>query len=185
MVGDVSGGTVNDGPYSHGAPALRTTRADRESVRWRNGQGTTQVVAETDLWRVSIADESTSSTFSVIEGYDRLFMPIGAVPIELTGATDAVRHVVAPLQTIEFPGEWAPECRVEAPTRALNVMVRRGMATATMLIGRPPRAADPTALVVLVDPASEEALLLPPGCPDAFEMTEPCAIVTITTLENP
>lgn len=175
---------MNDGPYSPGAPALRTSRADRESVRWRNGQGTTQVVAETELWRVSIADEPTSSTFSVIDDYDRLFMPIGEVSIELTGA-DAVHHVVAPLETIEFPGEWAPACRVEAPTRALNVMVRRGMATATMLIGRPPRAADPTALVVLVDPVTEAAVLLPPGCPDAVEMTEPCAIVTIRTLENP
>ncbi|MGO4203205.1 HutD family protein [Rhodococcus sp. TAF43] len=190
---------MNDGPYSLGAPARRTTRDDRVSVRWRNGQGTTQVVAETDLWRVSIADEPTSSTFSVIDGFDRLFMPIGAVPIELTGApfgpgadpdapdaaAGVVRHVVAPLQTIAFPGEWAPGCRVEAPTRALNVMVRRGAATATMRFGEPPRAADPAALVVLVDPVTEEAVLLPAGCVDAFEMTDPCAILTITPLGRP
>ncbi|PTR25759.1 hypothetical protein C8K36_106192 [Rhodococcus sp. OK519] len=179
---------MNDGPYTSGAPARRTTRDDRVSVRWRNGQGTTQVVAETELWRVSIADEPTSSTFSVIDGYDRLFMPIGEVPIELTGADDAsgvVRRVVEPLQTIAFPGEWAPECRVEAPSRALNVMVRRGAATATMRFGEPPRVADPTALLVLVDPVTETAVLLPPGCADAFEMTTPCAIVTITTLDHP
>ncbi|WP_420881048.1 HutD family protein [Rhodococcus sp. (in: high G+C Gram-positive bacteria)] len=175
---------MNDGPYSLGAPALRTTRDDRESVRWRNGQGTTQVVAETELWRVSIADEPTSSTFSVIDDYDRLFMPIGEVSIELTGA-DAVHHVVAPLETIEFPGEWAPACRVDRPTRALNVMVRRGHATATMHFGEPPRDVDPAALVVLVDPATEDAVLLPPGCVDAAETAGPCAVVTITTLDRP
>lgn len=187
---------MNDGPYSPGAPARRTTRDDRVSVRWRNGQGTTQVVAETDLWRVSIADEPTASNFSVIDGYDRLFMPIGDVPIELTGAPlapetvegaapGAVRHVVAPLETMAFPGEWAPQCRVATPTRALNVMVRRGAATATMRFGAPPRVADPAALLVLVDPATEEAVLLPPGCVDAFDATDPCAVVTITTLARP
>ncbi|WP_241566132.1 HutD family protein [Prescottella agglutinans] len=177
-----------DDPYSPGSRARRTTRDDRESVRWRNGQGTTQVIAETDLWRVSIADEPTSSTFSVIDGYDRFFVPIGAVPIELSGppfgseAPGVVRHVVAPLQTIEFPGEWAPRCRVETPTRALNVMVRRGRATATVRIGEPPAVADPAALLVLVDPVTEDAVLLPPGCADAFEMTDPCAVLAITTL---
>lgn len=177
-----------DDPYSPGSRARRTTRDDRESVRWRNGQGTTQVVAETDLWRVSIADEPTSSTFSVIDGFDRFFTPIGAVPIELSGAPSAseapgvVRHVVEPLQTIAFPGEWAPQCRVETPTRALNVMVRRGWATATVRIGEPPVVADPAALLVLVDPVTEDAVLLPPGCADAFEMTDPCAVLTITTL---
>ena len=180
---------MND-PYSPGSKARRTTRDDRESVRWRNGQGTTQVVAETDLWRVSIADEPTSSTFSVIDGYDRFFIPIGAVPIELSGAPlgseelGVVRHVVAPLETIEFPGEWAPQCRVETPTRALNVMVRRGLASATVRIGEPPAVADPDALLVLVDPATEDAVLLPPGCVDAFEMTDPCAVLTITTLRH-
>ncbi len=187
---------MNDQPYSPGSKAHRTTRDDRESVRWRNGQGTTQVVAETDLWRVSIADEPTSSTFSVIDGYDRWFTPIGAVPIELSGtpfgsdATDdaapsVVRYVVDPLQTIAFPGEWAPQCRVDTPTRALNVMVRRGRATATVRIGEPPAAADPAALIVLVDPVTEDAVLLPPGCVDAFEMTDPCAVLTITTLRHP
>ena len=175
-------------PYSPGSTARRTTREDRESVRWRNGQGTTQVVAETDLWRVSIADEPTSSTFSVIDGFDRFFMPIGAVPIELSGAPSepeapgVVRHVVAPLQTFAFPGEWAPQCRVETPTRALNVMVRRGRATATVRVGEPPAVADPAALLVLVDPVTEEAVLLPPGCTDAFAMTDPCAVLTITAL---
>ncbi|GAB2634370.1 HutD family protein [Prescottella soli] len=180
---------MND-PYSPGSKARWTTRDDRESVRWRNGQGTTQVVAETDLWRVSIADEPTSSTFSVIDGYDRFFIPVGAVPIELSGApfaseaseTGVVRHVVEPLQTFAFPGEWAPQCRVETPTRALNVMARRGRATATVRIGEPPAVADPDALLILVDPVTEDAVLLPPGCVDAFEMTDPCAVLTITTL---
>lgn len=176
---------MNDGPYSPGAPALRTGRDDRATVRWRNGQGTTQVVAETDMWRVSIADEPTASTFSVIEGYDRLFMPIGGVPIELTGAGNAAPRIVAPLQTAAFPGEWAPACRVETPTRALNVMVRRGAATATMRFGAPPRTADPAALVILVDPVTELALLLPPGSDDNAEFTSPCAIVTVTALACP
>ncbi|NKS96293.1 hypothetical protein GS498_01210 [Rhodococcus hoagii] len=185
MVGDVSGGIVNDGPYSPGAPALRSTRDDRATVRWRNGQGTTQVVAETETWRVSIADEPTASTFSVIDGYDRLFMPIGGVPVELTGAGDATPRTVAPLETTAFAGEWAPACRVETPTRALNVMVRRGAATATMRFGEPPRTADPTELVVLVDPVTELALLLPPGNGDTVEFTSPCAIITVTALARP
>ncbi len=130
MVGDVSGGIVNDGPYSPGAPALRSTRDDRATVRWRNGQGTTQVVAETETWRVSIADEPTASTFSVIDGYDRLFMPIGGVPVELTGAGDAAPRTVAPLETTAFAGEWARRAGWRPPP---------GHSTSWCGAARPPR----------------------------------------------
>ncbi|WP_254699061.1 HutD family protein [Rhodococcus sp. SGAir0479] len=180
---------MDDGPYSFGAAVRRTSRDDRVTVRWRNGQGTTQVIAETEWWRVSIADEPTSSTFSVIEGYDRLIMPLGTVSMELSGtpsgaefAPDGVaRHVVAPLQTFAFPGEWAPRGRVDTPTRALNVMVRRDAATATMRLGTRPGEADPAALLVLVDPVTEEAIVVPPGSTDAFTAGDPCAVVTVTT----
>ncbi|SEM47223.1 HutD family protein [Rhodococcus maanshanensis] len=99
----------------YGTTSFRATASDRTVVPWLNGQGTTQVVAETGDWRVSIADEPLESTFSVIAGYDRLIIPIGSVALELTGpplsatgggvdADTVVRHVIEPLQTFAFPG---------------------------------------------------------------------------------
>ncbi|MGW6376066.1 HutD family protein [Rhodococcus sp. NPDC055112] len=143
-------------------------------VPWLNGRGTTQVVAATDRWRVSIAEEPTESRFSVIEGYDRLIVPIGSVSLELAGPPysaapegidvgTVVHHVVEPLQTLAFPGEWAPTSRASSRTRALNVMARRGEVGMTVEIG-PTEIPDRSGSVrICLDLATEDALIVPPG----------------------
>lgn len=171
-----------DGPRF--APA-----ADREVVRWRNGQGTTQVVAEAELWRVSIADEPTESTFSVIEDMDRLLTPIGSEPMDLIGPAleqpvrgstdDVVRYRVEPLQTFAFPGEWAPQGRVARPSRALNVMGRRGRVEMTVRIGDPSVPVATDAVRIYVDLATEDAMILPPGDFAAPNWSGTCAVVSI------
>ncbi|WP_137872340.1 HutD family protein [Rhodococcus sp. Q] len=158
----------------YGTTSFRTTASDRTVVPWLNGQGTTQVVAETGDWRVSIAEEPLESTFSVIAGYDRLIIPIGSVALELTGppfsappdgldAVSVVRHVIEPLQIFAFPGEWAPTSRASSRTRALNVMTRRGAADMTVEIGSSEISGRSGSVRICLDLATEDALIVPPG----------------------
>ncbi|MGW0044809.1 HutD family protein [Rhodococcus sp. NPDC003348] len=170
----------------------RHTRAvDREVVRWRNGQGTTQVVAETDLWRVSIADEPTRSTFSVIEGYDRLLMPTGSVTMEMSGppyetsgevqSTGEVHRVAPPRQVFAFPGEWAPSCRAADRTRALNVMGRRGRVEMSLRIADVTAPVDVDAVRIYVDLDTEDAVIVSPGDDTTPDWAGECAVVSIRT----
>ncbi|MFE3289219.1 HutD family protein [Rhodococcus sp. NPDC059234] len=162
------------GETGYGTTSFRTTVSDRRVVPWLNGQGTTQVVAETDNWRVSIAEEPLQSTFSVIEGYDRLITPIGSVALELTGppfsatpdgldAGTVVRHVVEPLHVFAFPGEWAPTSRATGRTRALNVMTRRGVVDMTVEIGSSAIPDRSSSVRICLDLVTEDALIVPPG----------------------
>ncbi|MDV6271212.1 HutD family protein [Rhodococcus globerulus] len=156
-----------------GAPQTTTYRSDRPRVPWKNAQGTTQIVAQTNQWRVSIADEPVHSVFSVIEDYDRIFIPIGSEEIKLSSNTssfaksdtkenDEIIHRVKPLQPLNFPGEWAPTSRTDVPTRALNVMTLRGYTTAEIYINRAPALLDPSATRIYVFVPSEEAIVVPP-----------------------
>ncbi|SDD21868.1 HutD family protein [Rhodococcus tukisamuensis] len=179
------------GETAYGTASFRTTASDRTVVPWLNGQGTTQVVAETGDWRVSIADEPLESTFSVIAGYDRLIIPIGSVALELTGppfsatgdgvdAVTVVRHVIEPLQTFAFPGEWAPTSRASRRTRALNVMTRRGVADMTVEIGSSEIPDRSSSARICLDLATEEALIVPPGEPMPPVPRGRCALISIS-----
>ncbi|MFC7450858.1 HutD family protein [Rhodococcus daqingensis] len=179
------------GETEYGTTSFRTAASDRRVVPWLNGRGTTQVVAATDQWRVSIAEEPTESRFSVIDGVDRLITPIGSVSLELIGpsfvsppgsvdAVTVVRHVVEPLHTLAFPGEWAPASRASSRTRALNVMGRRGEVDMSVEIG-PSEIPDRSGSVrICLDLVTEDALIVPPG-----ELMPPvpprrCAIISIS-----
>ncbi|SEM50215.1 HutD family protein [Rhodococcus maanshanensis] len=179
------------GETGYGTTSFRTTASDRRVVPWLNGQGTTQVVAETGDWRVSIADEPLESTFSVIAGYDRLIIPIGSVALELTGppfsatedgrgAVTPVCHIVEPLHTFAFPGEWAPASRASSSTRALNVMTRRGVADMAVEIGTSEIPDRSGSVRICLDLATEDALIVPPG--ELMPSVEPgrCAIISIS-----
>lgn len=179
------------GETEYGTPSFRTAASDRRVVPWLNGQGTTQVVAATDQWRVSIAEEPTESRFSVIEGYDRLITPIGSVSLELAGppfvaapgsvdAATVVRHVVDPLHTLAFPGEWAPASRASSRTRALNVMGRRGEVDMTVEIGSAEIPDDSASVRIFLDLVTEAALIVPPGEPMPPVPRGRCALVSIS-----
>ncbi|OZD01160.1 hypothetical protein CH275_20770 [Rhodococcus sp. 06-235-1A] len=156
-----------------GAPLIRTTRSQRVPQLWANERGTTTVVVETENWRISIADEPTTSSFSMIADFDRIFIPIGNQPIELRDdpahpdrhevGFDAGRtQIVHPLQCFAFPGEWAPRCRVGAPTRALNIMTRRHHAEVQVHVGTGLAEFDAGTTRIFVHADSEDTLIAPP-----------------------
>ncbi|MGY0386945.1 HutD/Ves family protein [Nocardioides sp. WG-D5] len=116
-------------------------RRAEEHVRrpWRNGGGMTAEVAAwppgTDAgsdfaWRVSFADVAGSGDFSTFPGVDRVITLIDGPPmtLELPGETTVLR----PFVPYAFDGEVPVRCTVTAPTRDLNVMTRRGQASATV-----------------------------------------------------
>jgi hypothetical protein len=116
-------------------------RRAEEHVRrpWRNGGGTTAEVAAWPpgadagadfAWRVSFADVGGSGDFSTFPGVDRVITLVDGPPmtLELPGET-TVLHPFAPYS---FDGGVPVRCTVSAPTRDLNVMTRRGRASATV-----------------------------------------------------
>lgn len=123
---------------------------------WRNGAGATrELTTETDasgqvLWRISVADLDRDAPFSTFPGLDRLFVALG--PLRLT--VDGRQQPLAAGDQARFAGEAPVTVALDAPTRALNVMTRRGACRAEVTL-RPASAprlpADVTTLTVLLD----------------------------------
>lgn len=138
-----------------------TVRRDRDHRRqpWANGEGVTSEIAtdgsEPFDWRVSIADVAHSSDFSAFPGIDRIITLIDGATMELTLPEGT--HVLHPDEPFAFDGGVPVRCAVERPTRDLNVMTRRGRASATLQVRRlhsrdaalPVPAAAPLVVVVL------------------------------------
>jgi hypothetical protein len=113
------------------------------SVAWRNGAGTTRVMAQDPAdaayddfsWRVSLAEIARSGPFSSFAGVQRQFVALGEHGLTLT--VDGRPHPLSMFDTISFPGEAKTSCDLPAgvTASALNVMARAGWATAeiTML----------------------------------------------------
>ena len=123
------------------SPVQVSKAADRRSQRWKNGGGLTSEIASfpadagvTDFdWRVSIADVVQPGPFSCFDGVDRVLTVLEGElvltfhdqhnPISLTNRS-------APLTFAgDVPVSGAPR---GGPVRDLNVMVRRGKATANV-----------------------------------------------------
>jgi uncharacterized protein len=119
--------------------------AARVAVPWKNGGGVMHEVAEEAdrpeerdayarcRWRVGTAEIVRDGPFSVFPGIDRLFVPIAGNGVGLTveGRPQALLWPGDP--PLGFPGEAATSSfLLDGPVRALNVMVRRGAATAAM-----------------------------------------------------
>lgn len=103
---------------------------------WRNGAGTTRPLASCDaadgtvLWSVSIADLEQESAFSTFPDLNRLFIPLGPARLSVDGAE---RQCEAGDQ-VRFAGEASVSAAARVPTRALNVMTRRGKYRAEVLL---------------------------------------------------
>jgi environmental stress-induced protein Ves len=106
-------------------------------MEWANGGGTTREVAvwppaaglDDFDWRISLAEVSRDGDFSSFAGIDRILALIEGGAMDLT--IDGVRHRLVPLQPVVFRGESSTSCTIGGgPTRDLNVMTRRGRATA-------------------------------------------------------
>jgi len=115
---------------------------------WRNGLGATRELASdvdadgTLVWRLSLATLDRDAPFSAFPGMDRLLVALGAAELHI----DCETHVLAQGDQVRFAGEAEVHARVPAPTRALNVMTRRGAAHASVTLratlGTTPSATD-------------------------------------------
>jgi environmental stress-induced protein Ves len=126
---------------------------------WKNGTGVTAEVAtgpagadmDAFRWRVAVADLPASGPFSSFPGIDRTLYLLPGPPVTLV--VDGHATDLDGLDAVDFAGEAATEVIVEeGPTRDLNAMSRRGVATVEH---RVVHVAAPTA----VDRRSGDALL--------------------------
>jgi uncharacterized protein len=142
-------------------------RAERHERRpWRNGGGMTAEVAawppDSDAdsefdWRVSFAEVSESGPFSLFPGVDRSIMVVEGpgMTLHLPGANAVA---LLPYRPFAFDGGLEVSCTVLGSTRDLNVMARRGRASATIeVLDR--RVTDPPTRLDPADPLLVVALL--------------------------
>ena len=132
---------------SHPAGGIRRY-ADAADRPWRNGRGTARDLHEDEGWTLSVATIDVAGHFSPYPGLDRAFVvAAGEVDVTVDGASTRLgRGALA-----TFPGEAAVTAvPLVGPAHAVNVMTRRGAATAVVhvehLSGPTPSA---TALVLL------------------------------------
>ncbi|WAL98446.1 HutD family protein [Streptomyces sp. Je 1-369] len=111
-------------------------RSEYRSVPWKNGGGTTREVAEGAAWRVSVADVAGDGPFSLFPDTDRVITPVEADGTHaMTLTVQGTPHHVTPLTPFAFPGDAPTDCHLPAgAVRNLNVMTRRGRATARVRI---------------------------------------------------
>jgi environmental stress-induced protein Ves len=119
---------------------VRSTGSPR--TPWRNGAGWTRPVAQWPAeagfdefaWRVSCAEIAGDARFSTFPGIRREFMLVDGGPLTLV--VDGDRHVVEREQTLRFAGDAQVACHLAGglPAVALNVMTRRGAATASVAV---------------------------------------------------
>lgn len=118
--------------------------ADYRKMPWKNGGGQTWEIAvdppgadlTTFAWRVSVAAIERDGPFSSFPGVDRTLVLLEGAGIRLHGAGEAVdlRTLYEP---VTFSGEAALECSLaDGPTRDFNLMVRRALASAVLMVVR-------------------------------------------------
>jgi hypothetical protein len=99
-----------------------------EPVLWDNGAGSTREIAVAHgpdgqvLWRVSVADLAQDAEFSRFPDLDRLFVALGPLALFVGGHPTTMGAG----ESVRFAGEAEVTVRPDRPTRALNVMTRRG-----------------------------------------------------------
>jgi uncharacterized protein len=131
---------------------------DLRRVPWRNGQGTTTEIAADGpgdelIWRVSLADVGRSGDFSLFPGIDRTIVLVQGAGRVLH--LPAETHVLIPDEPFAFDGGLPVRCTVEAPTRDLNLMTRRGAAEGGLAVAALDAAGPP-----LVVPGAEVLVVL-------------------------
>jgi len=111
--------------------------SDAVATRWRNGGGVTRELASWPegadwIWRISVAQVAADGPFSHFPGVQRLFCVLQGNGVRL--AVDGrVHEVTVGSGPLEFDGAATVECLLLAgPTQDLNLMVRRGRASAAM-----------------------------------------------------
>jgi environmental stress-induced protein Ves len=109
-------------------------------VPWANGQGTTSVVArrpddEQWVWRLSLADVTVDGPFSALPGIARSIAVASGAGMELMVDDAPPVRLTTASAPFEFDGGAAVTCHlIDGPIFDVNLMVRRGHATGTMIV---------------------------------------------------
>ncbi|MBB3226171.1 hypothetical protein FHW69_000761 [Luteibacter sp. Sphag1AF] len=157
------------------------------SVPWKNGGGTTRVIA-TDRenatlddfhWRVSIAQVDTASPFSVFPGIDRTIVLLNGAGFHMTLDGKERHALTTPYEPFEFAGESRVDIELAGgPTQDFNLMTRRPHARGFVAVcagNVTLSASDSIALAYLVvGEAHVDGVLLQPG--DSWRPTTEAAI---------
>ncbi|WP_158595871.1 HutD/Ves family protein [Oleomonas cavernae] len=193
-------------------------RAESHTVMsWANGGGRTaeivvyppqaSVAARDFLWRISMADVATDGPFSALPGFDRNLTLIAGKGMTLDAGEHGTMTVAQPFEQAVFPGDWKIDARLhDGPIEDLNVMTRRGAASASvdiiLVTGRHYLRQRDAAMVVVVldgrvsadarheggenfDLIRRDALLIAPGvCGDLTLEGAPQGTVAIITLRD-
>lgn len=115
--------------------------ADLSPIPWRNGGGITREVAGLGLeddpvgfaWRISIADVAQGGAFSTFPGVDRVLVLCRGVGMVVV--VDGRPHRLAPFDSLRFSGDAITSATLpDGPTVDLNVMTRRGRASAQVSV---------------------------------------------------
>ncbi|MBY0468469.1 MAG: HutD family protein [Burkholderiaceae bacterium] len=128
---------------------------------WRNGGGRTRTIAVQPRdtgeppwdWRISVATIEQSAPFSAFPGVDRASVLLGAGCLELGADGEPTVRLHQPGDAAVYRGDarWQAEVhRVGPPLSLLNVMTRRGAATARLQTVREDTTLSGQALAVLV-----------------------------------
>ncbi|MCJ0702385.1 HutD family protein [Frigoribacterium faeni] len=193
-----------------GEPSVLRASA-RDVVPWRNGAGTTTVVAEgppaeggpatEPAWRISIATIDRSAPFSEFAGVDRLLMPLSPAGLDLV--IDGRRVRGEAFDVLPFAGESAVEAvDVRGTGLDLNLMTGRGAAVGTLVArhldgeltlrspGTPSTPSSWTVAVVVegdvTSPthgalALHDAVVIPSG--GAVQLTGRAAVIALAVIE--
>src|SRR5262245_35147508 len=113
-------------------------RKDYVRMPWKNGGGTTEEILVHPAFRLSLATVATSGPFSVFPGIDRVILQLSGKPMTLVhgrvcraGEGESLgSHTLTPLVPYRFSGDWATDSRIDGQAEDLNLMTRRGAATA-------------------------------------------------------
>jgi len=111
------------------------------AMPWANGRGVTTEIARSPEgdssfgWRVSVARVNEDGPFSELPGIDRILVVLegSGIRLDVRGQSEGV--VVAPLRPYSFSGDLETIGRlVDGPIRDFNVMTRRGVARARVMV---------------------------------------------------
>lgn len=102
---------------------------------WRNGGGVTRQLATRHddgdvVWRISLASLEKDAGFSTFPGMDRILVALGDLDLVVDGSTVRLQG----RDQIRFRGETDVRVRLDHPTQALNVMIRRGHCSADVVL---------------------------------------------------
>lgn len=109
---------------------------DYRRQRWKNGGGwTTELAAESGLWRLSIAEIEQSGPFSDFAGYERTIMLLSGDGMQLDFEEAPGVRIDRPGEPFVFDGGWKAHCRLlGGPSTDMNLMVDRERARATLRV---------------------------------------------------